>query len=375
MNIRRWFDKLIDALAWVYDFLAGIGKYTPAFMRQRSFLIGVALFLFVMITTFSVYFYQLFFTPNLQLKGEDTYLYIPEKATFATVLDSLEKNKILHDKMSFAFVARLLKYRDNIKPGRYLIRKKMANRAAVLMLRNGIQAPMKLTFNNIRTKADFVERVGKTFDFGEADLQALLSNTQKIAEYGFDTTNVMCMFIPDTYELYWNISSESFLKRMHKEYEKFWNAKRQAKAKALGLTPVQVAVLASIVQAETIKEDEKPRVAGVYLNRLKKDMLLQADPTLVFAWGDFSMKRVLNKHKEIASPYNTYKYKGLPPGPINIPAVSSIDAVLNHESHEYLFFCAREDFSGYHNFAKTNAEHEENARKYQKALNKRQIYN
>jgi UPF0755 protein len=162
---------------------------------------------------------------------------------------------------------------------------------------------------------------------------------------------------------------------MHKEYEKFWNAKRQDKAKALGLTPIQVAVLASIVQAETIKEDEKPRVAGVYLNRLKKDMLLQADPTLVFAWGDFSMKRVLNKHKEIASPYNTYKYKGLPPGPINIPAVSSIDAVLNHESHEYLFFCAREDFSGYHNFAKTNAEHEENARKYQKALNKRQIYN
>ncbi|HAI76101.1 MAG TPA: endolytic transglycosylase MltG [Microscillaceae bacterium] len=344
-------------------------------MRQRNFLIGVAIFLFVMITTFSVYFYQLFFTPNLQLKGEDTYLYIPEKATFATVLDSLEKNKILHDKMSFAFVARLLKYRDNIKPGRYLIRKKMANRAAILMLRNGIQAPMKLTFNNIRTKADFVERVGKTFAFGETNLLTLLDDAQKIGEYGFDTTNVMCMFIPDTYELYWNISSESFLKRMHKEYEKFWNAKRQDKAKALGLTPIQVAVLASIVQAETIKEDEKPRVAGVYLNRLKKDMLLQADPTLVFAWGDFSMKRVLNKHKEIASPYNTYKYKGLPPGPINIPAVSSIDAVLNHESHEYLFFCAREDFSGYHNFAKTNAEHEENARKYQKALNKRQIYN
>jgi UPF0755 protein len=180
------------------------------------------------------------------------------------------------------------------------------------------------------------------------------------------------MFIPNTYEVYYNITPAQLIDRMHDEYELFWNEERRKKAEAIGLTTVEVSVLASIVQAETIKRDEAPVIAGLYINRLKKGIPLQADPTLVYAVGDFTLKRVLNEHKEVDSPYNTYKYRGLPPGPINMPEITSIDAVLNYKPSNYLYMCAREDFSGYHNFTSNLAEHNRNAHRYQQALSREQ---
>ena len=181
------------------------------------------------------------------------------------------------------------------------------------------------------------------------------------------------MFIPNTYEFYWTTTAEVFMQRMNTEYLKFWSESRKAKAAELGYSPEEISILASIVEKETNKNDEKPAIAGVYLNRLKYNWRLQADPTVVYAWGDFSIRRVLNLHKRIDSPYNTYVYYGLPPGPICIPSIASIDAVLNRQDHNYLFFCAKDDFSGYHVFAATNAQHAINANKYRKALDDRNI--
>ena len=323
--------------------------------------------------TITFYGYQLVRTANFQVDKKDTYLYIPQGAKFKTVLDSLKSRDIIQNVVSFAFLSKLLKYQENVKPGRYLIKKNMTNKEAVLMLRAGLQSPVKLTFNSVRLKQDLVKKVTKNLTFSPARFEELLSNTKLVQKYGFDTTTIVSMFLPNTYQVYWNISPRQLLDRMHREYQKFWNKKRLAKAKTIGLKPYEVSVLASIVQAETNKNDEKPRVAGVYLNRLQKGIPLEADPTLVYAWKDFTLKRVLNRHKKIDSPYNTYKNKGLPPGPINIPSIKTLEAVLDYEQHDYLFFCAKPDFSGYHSFAKNNAQHNRNARLYHKALNMRRI--
>ena len=196
-----------------------------------------------------------------------------------------------------------------------------------------------------------------------------------IDKYGFVRETFPAMFIPNTYEFYWNTSAERFIQRMNGEYKIFWSDDRIAKAENLKLKPVEVSVLASIIELESMHNDENQTIAGVFINRLKKGMPLQSDPTIIFAWQDFSIRRVLNKHREIKSPYNTYRNRGLPPGPICIPSISSIDAVLNYEKHNYLYFCAKDDFSGYHNFAGTLSEHNRNARLYQHALNKRRIFN
>ncbi|HAZ24348.1 MAG TPA: endolytic transglycosylase MltG, partial [Algoriphagus sp.] len=201
-----------------------------------------------------------------------------------------------------------------------------------------------------------------------------LQDSVYIRKFDFNEETIMSMFIPNTYEVWWNTSPEALFDRMYKEYNDFWTDERKKKAAELGLNPKEVSTLASIVQAESQKKDERAKIAGVYLNRLKLNMPLQADPTLVFALGDFSLKRILNIHKETESPYNTYKYAGLPPGPINLPDINSLDAVLNYEDHDYLYFCAKEDFSGYHAFAKTLSEHNANARRYQAALNAAKIF-
>lgn len=210
--------------------------------------------------------------------------------------------------------------------------------------------------------------------FSEQDLLAIINDKTETEKFGLDTANIISLFIPDTYEVYWTISPKDLMAKMDKAYKRFWNNNRLAKASKLNLTPAQVMTIASITQAETNKVDEMPRVAGVYLNRVLLGMPLQADPTVVYAVGNFEIKRVLSGHKAIDSPYNTYKYTGLPPGPIAIPTRQSIDAVLNKETHEFLFFCAREDFSGYHNFTKDFTEHLRNARIYQAALNKAGIF-
>jgi UPF0755 protein len=334
---------------------------------RKILVIGFVVFA-ILLASASFYLYQIAKSPNFQIRKEAKMLYIPKGATFRTVLDSLKKYDMIHDITSFAFVSKLLKYQENVKEGAYLIKANATNLEVVRELRNGEQTALNITFNNIRIKKDLAQRISKQLLISETELLKTLQNPEFCKKYGFDTTTIMTMFLPNTYQMYWNTTLDVFLDKMHKEYEKFWTAERKAKAQKANLTEVQVSVLASIVEGETRKIDEKPRVAGVYMNRLKKNDLLQADPTVIFGIGDFTIKRVLNKHLAFDSPYNTYKYPGLPPGPINLPSVSSLESVLNYETHDYYFFCAKEDFSGYHNFAKNLSEHNANARKYQKAL-------
>lgn len=334
--------------------------------------VGIA---FVML---SYYVYQIFFTPNfINNNGDkDFVLYIRKGATFQNVLDTLDKYKVYDDKTSFAFIAKMLNYQENVKPGRYVIPVRTTNLQVVKKLRRGAQDPIKLTFNSIRLKSEFAERVGSKFAFGADSLKYLLANDAICKKYGFDTSTILAMFIPNTYEFYWTLSGNNFLDRMLHEYLDFWTPKRIELAGKAGLTPIQITILASIVEAETNMNTEKPTVAGVYINRLNINMPLQADPTVKFAIGDFTIKRINHDLIEKAgdSPYNTYKVTGLPPGPINMPSVTTLDKVLNYESHNYLFFVADPAKPGYHIFNADYRSHVNNANTYRKSLNNRNIH-
>jgi UPF0755 protein len=289
-------------------------------------------------------------------------------------VDQLYEERVINDAVSFGFVAKILGYQDVIKPGLYQIEPKMNNLQLVRMLRSGQQTPVRVTFNTVRTQEDLAEKISANLEVSKEQFLELLQDSVYIRKFGFEEETVMSMFIPNTYEFWWNTSAEELFERMQKEYQSFWTEARSQKAENLGLSKEEVSTLASIVQAESQKSDERPKIAGVYLNRLRIGMPLQADPTLVFAAGDFSIKRLTAKQMAIDSPYNTYKYAGLPPGPINLPDINSLDAVLNFEKHNYLYFCAKEDFSGYHSFAVGYEEHLSNARRYQRALNAANIY-
>jgi UPF0755 protein len=343
--------------------------------KKTKFYLVLVISSSVLLTSFAFYFYQAFFSPNTMPEKEEAFmLRIPSNATFKMVSDSLYQNDVIQELVSFSFVAKVLGYQEDVKPGLYTVKPRMTNLQLIKLLRSGAQTPVKLTFNNVRTKEDLAEKITRNLEITPDNFMDLLSDSVNIRKFGFEEETVMAMFIPNTYEVWWNVSAESLFDRMYKEYDRFWTAERKEKASRMGLSQTEVATLASIVQAETQKADERPKVAGVYLNRLKINMALQADPTLVFAVGDFGIKRVLNVHKEIDSPYNTYKYTGLPPGPINLPEISALDAVLNASDHNYLYFCAKDDFSGYHAFASNFDEHLSNARKYQNALNRAKIY-
>lgn len=290
------------------------------------------------------------------------------------VLDSLNKDKIINDVSSFAFLARIMKYDEKIKPGHYELQPEMSNREAIIKLRSGMQTPVDLTFNNVRLDEELAIKITNDIMLDAEEFLEYLQDSTFIAGYGFTPQTIKCMFIPNTYEVYWTITAEELFDRMNQEYQQFWNVERQRQAAELELSTEEICTLASIVQAETKMNEESKTVAGLYLNRIKRGMLLQADPTLIYAHGDYSIRRVLNKHKEIDSPYNTYLYPGLPPGPINSPSIHSIDAVLNHEDHSYLYMVAKEDFSGYHYFSKSLSQHLEYAKRYQRALNKARLY-
>lgn len=339
--------------------------------RLRIFIIVSGL-LFV---SFSYYAYQIFFTPNFLIdKGDKaTSLYIPSGATIETVKDSIEKLEILHDKTSFYFLTRLMEYNENVKPGRYLIQPRMTNLEVIRKLKRGQQDPVNVRINNIRIKKDLAARFSRYLEPDSMQFDSMLRDPATASRYGMDTNTIMAMFIPNTYEFFWNVSAVKVFDRMHKEYEKFWTEERKSKAKNLGLTPLEVITVASILVEETNNHSEMPRIAGVYLNRLKTNMPLQADPTLKFAIGDFSIKRILEGHTKIESPYNTYKYAGLPPGPINLPSITAIDAVLNAENHKYLYFCASAEKPGTHEFAETYNQHLVIANAYWKYLNKNRI--
>jgi UPF0755 protein len=321
-----------------------------------------------------IYFYGKVFKPNMHLKdGKTDYVYIRTTDTFTDVVNQLTDRNMLKDQHSFVWLSELMKYDQAVKPGKYLVTSGMNNKDLIVLLRSGKQEPVKIVLHSIRSKYDLAGKVGKLIEADSLGIIQLLNNNSFMAKYGLNSNTAIALFLPDTYEFYWSTTPEKFIERMYSYHEKFWDELRLSKAQELNLTKGEVCTLASIVQMETNKNDEKPTVAGVYLNRLRIGMALQADPTVVFAIGDFEMKRVSTADTKFPSPYNTYLHKGLPPGPIYLPTKQSIDAVLNFGKHNYLYFCAKDDFSGYHTFTNDYNQHLTNARKYHKALNKRKI--
>ena len=330
----------------------------------------IILFLLISILgiSFSFYGFQILYTPNFLVGKEERVLIIPPGSTFKSLQKQLYEGEYVHNLMAFSFLAKVVGYDKNIKSGRYVLRPDMNNISVIRLLRVGRQEPVTITFNNVRLIPELAKKITTKLsispeEFEVAVIQYALNNSE-----GFTKDNIIAMFIPNTYEVYYDLSSEALMERMHNEYENFWNTDRKQKAEAIGLTPIEVSILASIVQAETVKPEEAPIIAGLYLNRLKNSIPLQADPTLKFAIGDFSLKRILNVHKEVVSPYNTYLNTGLPPGPINMPEIASLNAVLNNTPSDYLYMCAREDFSGFHNFTHDYNVHIKNAARYQRAL-------
>ena len=314
------------------------------------------------------------FQPNVSLNEKtEQYIYIPTGSNFINVLEILSNSGLLINTNSFEWVAKQKKYTQNIKPGRYYINRKLNNNELVNLLRSGVQIPVKIMFRNMKTKEDIVGNVAQQLEIDSLSIISFITNTAFLSKKQLTEDNVSSIFIPNTYEFYWNISTEYFVERILKEYDVFWKKEREQKAKEIGLNKVDVSILASIVEKESYMKDERPTIARLYMNRLEKKMPLQSDPTIIFAIGDFNIKRVLKKDLKFESLYNTYLHKGLPPGPICVPSINAIDAVLNAPKNGFLFMCAKEDFSGYHNFAKTSREHNKNANKYRRALNKRKI--
>jgi UPF0755 protein len=319
--------------------------------------------------------YRNLFGISIIAEGNKQIICIPTGSSYEQVLDTLDSKLIIKNKKAFNWLARQKKYPSLIKPGRYVIINGLSCNSLINLLRSGRQSPVRITFNNyVRTLNDIAGRIGKQIETDSARIMSFLSDDSNYSQDGFKKETIISVFIPNTYELYWNTDPKQLYNRMLKEYRLFWNEKRLLKAKEEGLAPVEVAILASIIDDEVAKNDEKPRIAGVYLNRLRMGIPLQACPTIKFALNDFTITRVLNKYLLVDSPYNTYKHPGFPPGPIGCASIEGMDAVLNAEKHEYIFFAAKADFSGYHNFSRTLSEHNRYALLYQRELDKRKIF-
>ncbi len=343
--------------------------------KTRNILLVAILIITLPVAYFGYSYYQLLYRSNVKVDEKSArYLYIPTGSDFNALVDSLSTAKVLISKDRFIKAAKQKNF-TNVRPGRYKLKSGMSNGKLIRIFSIGDQAPVRLTLaGNIRTKEKLAGIVSNYLECDSVELCAFFYNNDQLAEYGLNANNVLGICILDTYEFYWNTSPKGFIERMVKESNRFWNADREAKRQQTSWSRMEIITIASIVAEETIKTDEMPKIAGVYINRLKSGMLLQADPTVKYAVNDFTIKRVLDRHTAVDSPYNTYKYAGLPPGPICIPSTAAIDAVLNAEKHDYYYFCAKSDFSGYHAFAKTLAQHNQNAQAYQAALNKNRIY-
>lgn len=340
--------------------------------KNIKILFGALLLLLVVGGYFGLNMYKTYLASNVT--DNEKYIYIKTGANYDDFLNNLASKEILKDLNTFKAAAVKMNLANTLKPGRYALKSGMNNRTLINKLKSGNQDAVSLKFQNIRKKENFAAYLAKNMEADSLSFIKLLDSAAFVEKYGFNTENVYTMFIPNTYELYWNNSPEDFFEKMLKQYNKFWNSERKQKATALNLSPIQVSILASIVDAEALYDKEMPTIAGLYLNRLNRGILLQADPTVIFANDDFTIKRVLNSHLASNSKYNTYKYAGLPPGPIMMPSIKAIDAVLNKENNNYIYMCAKEDFSGYHAFAETREQHEINANKYRAAMNKRNIY-
>ncbi|MDR2384853.1 MAG: endolytic transglycosylase MltG [Tannerella sp.] len=336
----------------------------PFYIIFTSFLVAAAL-------AGAAVYYALYFPHFKPEKIE--YVYISEENRDFNVLCSDLQNAGCKNIRFFKLLAEIRKYPKNMKPGRYAVKPEMNANTLLNHLRRGQQTPVKLTFNNVRLVSDLAKRLSEQLMVSGEELLLLTSDEAYCNSLGFNTATIKAMFIPNTYEIYWNIPAKKLMERMKQEYDSFWTKERRGKAEKIGLTAVEVSILASIVEEETALTDEYSVIAGLYVNRLRKGMPLQADPAVKYAVGDFTLRRILNVHLQTDSPYNTYMYEGLPPGPIRISSPESIDAVLNHARHNYLYMCAKEDFSGRHNFATTVREHNINADKYRAELNRRGI--
>jgi UPF0755 protein len=330
--------------------------------------------LYIALFLLAVFLYSLYkaFGPNTGDLAHGEYFYLHTGSNYETLKSTLAGEGFIADKFSFEVLAKLAKLPTHVHPGKYKISKGMSNYNMIRMLRSGRQTPVKLVINKLRTRHDFITLLSSNLEPDSVTLQQLFNNDY-LSQFGLDTNTMLCAVLPDTYDFFWNTTGDKAFRKIEKNYKKFWDDSRKAEAKAQGLTPVKAIVLASIVDEETNINDDKPKIASVYLNRLNKGMKLQADPTVKFAAGDFAAKRIAGFMLQNPSPYNTYMYEGLPPGPICTPAASSIEAVLNAPTTTYLYFCAKDDFSGYSVFATTFDEQLKNAHAYQKALDARGI--
>lgn len=339
--------------------------------RNRTALVIISFLLAALIIT-GVYLYNTLFQPFSLT--ETTYIHIDRKKDYEDVIRQLNEKAGLPSEKIFRLLAERMNYPNAVKTGRYAIEDGMTMPDVIRRLRSGNQAPVNLTFNNIRLRENLAGRISQQLMMDSLSLLNALNDPANAEKFGFNEYTFIAMFIPNTYEVYWDTSIDNLLSRMKREYDLFWDEGRKGKAEKIGLTPVQVSTLASIVEEEATYIDEYPIVAGLYLNRLTRGMRLEADPTVKFAVGDFSLRRILFIHLEVESPYNTYENNGLPPGPIRIPSIQAIEATLSPQEHRYLFMCAKDDLSGRHNFATTHAEHARNAAAYQRALNARGIF-
>ncbi len=348
-----------------------MAKKKKSSSRLRRYLIAFAAVVGFFLLIIGYRFYHKVYAPNVSYADDKEYLYVPTGTGYTGLVALLKDKKIIKNVEAFQWVAMQMNLPSHVHAGRYKLEPRMNNYDLVKLLRSGKQAPVKLVINKFRLKEDFAGYIGRKLEVDSATLLISLNDKSYLRSFGVTPETSMELFIPNTYEFFWNTSAAEFMERMKEEKERFWTEDRIRKAYALSLTPAQAITLASIVEEETNNNNEKRRIAGVYLNRIKRSMLLQADPTVKFALKDFAIKRVLNVHLAVSSPYNTYLHKGLPPGPICTPSVKTIDAVLNAEPHDYLYFCASADMPGTHVFAKTYADHLLNARKYQKFLSRR----
>lgn len=320
-------------------------------------------------------FYRRFTAPNVVIEDkEEGYLYIPTGSDFDQLISIIERSKLVKSIETFRWVALQINLDEHIHPGRYKVEQGMSNLQLAKLLYSGRQTPVRLVLNKFRTKEQLAAYVGSKLELDSVVLLRALNDEVFLAKYGFNPDNSMALFLPETHEFYWNTALEKFFDRLHTHYKNFWNQSNLTKARQVGLSPIEVIILASIIEEETNANDEKPIIASVYLNRLQKDMMLQADPTVKFALNRFDIRRVLKVHTETRSPYNTYLNKGLPPGPICTPSISSIKAVLNPAVTDYLYFCADPDKPGKHTFASNYAQHMQNAARFQKSLNQRNIF-
>lgn len=349
---------------------------TPTKKKKKRTVLKAFLILFGLVLVASgvggCWVYNQALAPNVDTEKEDYIIIIPTGTSVEILAQQLVQQKIIQDEDSFLRVAEFMNFTG--RAGRFRIQGGWSNRRLINHLKAGQQEAVKLTFHNLRTLDEFAGHVSQFIEADSASLMQLFTSAEFLTRHQLKPESVLTLFLPDTYFVYWNSTPERFVERMLKAYHDFWTDERKAQAKALGLSPSKAYTLASIVEKETNYNPEKARIAGVYLNRLNtKGWLLQADPTVVFAVGDFSIRRVLKSHCEIDSPYNTYKYAGLPPGPIYMPSKTTLEATLNAEKHDYMFFCAKPDNSGAHAFAKTLSGHQVNARRYHRWLRQQDI--